>query len=99
MSETTAMRTQHWLLFDADHKVTGCRCGFAADPGDEGWGDSVVEHLLAAPTCAAVKVIVRHERAVEAARAVGDYDYAVPVRAFCEQLRKALGLGLPEVTR
>lgn len=40
----------HWLLFDKDRQIVGCRCGFRADmDSDCGWGDSVVEHLLEVP--------------------------------------------------
>jgi hypothetical protein len=37
---------QHWLIFDNERHVTGCHCGFPADPGDDGYGDSIVMHLL-----------------------------------------------------
>lgn len=41
--------TDHWLKFNKAREVTGCQCGFTAteEPGDL-WGDSVVQHLLAA---------------------------------------------------
>lgn len=42
------MSAVHWLLFNEAREVVGCHCGFVADESDEGWGDSVVEHLLAA---------------------------------------------------
>lgn len=35
----------HWLVFDDDRHVTGCQCGFAADPDDAGYGDSVLDHF------------------------------------------------------
>jgi hypothetical protein len=37
---------RHWLIFDNERHVTGCHCGFPADPGDDGYGDSIVMHLL-----------------------------------------------------
>lgn len=41
----------HWLKFelrpDGRHWVVGCQCGFEAHESDEGWGDSVVMHLMA----------------------------------------------------
>ena len=36
---------QHWLLFTG-RRVTGCHCGFLAAESDEGYGDSVVRHLM-----------------------------------------------------
>lgn len=37
---------EHWLKFARENRaITGCHCGFSADPGDEGWGDSVIEHI------------------------------------------------------
>lgn len=38
-------------------------------------------------------IIAKHERAAELASAGGDIAYAVPIRAFCEQLRRALDGG------
>jgi len=35
-------------------------------------------------------IIAKHERAAESASRTGDIAYAVPIRAFCQQLRKAL---------
>jgi hypothetical protein len=35
----------HWLLFDDERHITGCCCGFAADPDDAGYGDSVLDHF------------------------------------------------------
>jgi uncharacterized coiled-coil DUF342 family protein len=35
-------------------------------------------------------IIAKHERAAESASGAGDIAYAVPIRAFCQQLRKAL---------
>lgn len=38
----------HWLIFNSARQITGCACGFAADvDADYGYGDSVVDHLLA----------------------------------------------------
>ena len=37
---------EHYLMFDSDHNVDACQCGYPADPSDEGHGDSVVSHLL-----------------------------------------------------
>lgn len=36
----------HWLMFNDHREVVGCHCGFVASPDDEGWGDSVVDHLV-----------------------------------------------------
>lgn len=36
----------HWLMFNEAREVVGCHCGFRADAEDEGYGDSVVDHLL-----------------------------------------------------
>lgn len=36
----------HWLTFASTGEVSGCHCGFRADPDDEGYGDGVVRHLL-----------------------------------------------------
>lgn len=36
----------HWLIFNAEREVVGCHCGFVAADEDEGYGDSVVDHLL-----------------------------------------------------
>lgn len=38
----------HWLMFNEKREVVGCHCGMEADPEDEGYGDSVVDHLLVA---------------------------------------------------
>lgn len=46
---TSSAPKPHWLRFDSDRLIVGCNCGFLADPDDCGWGDSVVEHLLAVP--------------------------------------------------
>ena len=44
-----AAESPHWLIFNSARQVTGCACGFAADvDSDCGFGDSVVDHLLAA---------------------------------------------------
>ena len=40
-----AIFARHWLTFDARHDVAGCHCGFRAEMGDEGHGDSVIRHL------------------------------------------------------
>lgn len=44
--QAESVARMHWLLFNQKREVVGCHCGFAADEDDEGWGDSVVEHLL-----------------------------------------------------
>lgn len=36
----------HWLMFNEAREVVGCHCGFVAADEDEGYGDSVVDHLL-----------------------------------------------------
>lgn len=36
----------HWLMFNEARDVVGCHCGFKAADEDEGYGDSVVDHLL-----------------------------------------------------
>lgn len=41
------MSDVHWLMWDVD-SIVGCICGFRADTEwDGGYGDSVVNHLLA----------------------------------------------------
>jgi len=35
----------HWLTFDGERHITGCHCGFKADPDDAGYGDSVLDHF------------------------------------------------------
>lgn len=38
----------HWLIFNATRQITGCACGHPADiDNDHGYGDSIVDHLLA----------------------------------------------------
>ena len=37
---------RHWLIFNDAREVVGCHCGVAADAGDEGYGDSIVAHLI-----------------------------------------------------
>lgn len=36
---------EHWLLFNPHRRIIGCHCGFVALADDEGWGDSVIEHI------------------------------------------------------
>jgi hypothetical protein len=36
----------HWLMFNEAREVVGCHCGFQAADEDEGYGDSVVDHLM-----------------------------------------------------
>ncbi len=43
------MSDDHWLVFNDAREVTGCHCGFRAQPDDCGWGDSVVAHLRSLP--------------------------------------------------
>jgi hypothetical protein len=38
--------SEHWLIFNDAREILGCHCGFDADEGDCGYGDSVVTHLL-----------------------------------------------------
>lgn len=51
-SDRPASNRDHWLTFHHDDErdrqvVDGCHCGFGADVyEDEGWGDSVVDHLI-----------------------------------------------------
>jgi hypothetical protein len=46
--DTDPAPSPHWLIFDAARQITGCACGFPADLDEDcGWGDSVVDHLLA----------------------------------------------------
>jgi hypothetical protein len=37
----------HWLTFAENRDIVGCFCGFTVSEDDDGWGDSVVKHLLA----------------------------------------------------
>lgn len=40
----------HWLVFglrpDGERSVTECACGYEASPDDNGYGDSIVKHLI-----------------------------------------------------
>lgn len=42
----SVLTREHWLVFDSDHNVDACQCGYPADDSDEGHGDSVVAHLM-----------------------------------------------------
>jgi hypothetical protein len=37
--------SHHWLHFDHNGGIDKCGCGFLAEPDDNGWGDSIVEHF------------------------------------------------------
>jgi hypothetical protein len=41
-----AILVSHWLRFDEGRYVTGCQCGFVAYDEDEGYGDSVIAHIV-----------------------------------------------------
>jgi hypothetical protein len=46
MSAQPRIVDQHRLKFNDERLITGCQCGFVADHDDDGYGDSVVEHLV-----------------------------------------------------
>lgn len=39
-------KVDHWLIVDDDRRILRCRCGFVAFDEDNGYGDSVVDHLI-----------------------------------------------------
>ncbi len=43
-----AVRHEHWLMMDAERRVTGCVCGYVASEDDCGYGDGTVMHIVAA---------------------------------------------------
>jgi hypothetical protein len=47
MTEYFHLTRQHYLVFDSDHNVDACNCGYPADDSDCGHGDAVVDHLMA----------------------------------------------------
>lgn len=55
----------HWLVFNEARGVVGCHCGFKAADEDEGYGDSVVDHLLVVELEAYHAVLLAHEDAPE----------------------------------
>lgn len=67
----TRQNDGHWLLFSDQHApflgpVTGCHCGFQADPYDYGWGNSVVDHISAVKQVKLQTNLDKHINAVEA---------------------------------
>lgn len=46
---------EHWLKFDNFFEVVGCQCGFVASDSDEGFGDSVVDHIASVAASVALE--------------------------------------------
>lgn len=86
---------RHWLIFDNERHVTGCHCGFPADPGDDGYGDSIVMHLLTIGAAALSAELAEAKAEIERLRAECDRAWDVAVEERLRRLEAQAGIESP----
>ncbi len=77
-----AVRHEHWLMMDAERRVTGCVCGYVASEDDCGYGDGTVMHIVAAAYPAIARAVATSAITCGEARTVRTTGVSTPMAAW-----------------